>query len=291
MIGLILAGGNSNRLYPLNQACSKQLLPIYDKPLIYYPLSNLLLLGIKKYIIIIKPNDKKNVTKLLGNGKKFGINIKYIEQAKPNGIPEALTLAEKYIKNEKIFMILGDNIFYANTLSNVIFSSINKNKNKCNIFLYEVDDPKDYGVASINKKNGLLKKIIEKPKTFISNYVVTGLYVFNKHSINLAKKLKKSKRGEFEISDLLNLHIKENLVDYTIFERGVLWIDAGTPKNIFKSTQIIELIENRNKNKIACIEEICLEKKFISKSSYKKLISDMPECEYKRYLEKKLNNE
>jgi len=287
MIGLILAGGNSTRLYPFNKVCSKQMLPIYDKPLIYYPISNLLLLGIKEFVIIIKPNDKINLFKLLGDGKQLGIKIYYVEQEKANGIPEALILGEKYLKNKKIAMILGDNIFYGNTLTKVIQKN-NINNPKCKIFLYEVDDPKAYGVATLSEKNKKITKLVEKPSKFLSRYAITGLYIFNKDAIEKAKKLKKSDRGEYEIIDLLKNYLKEKTIDYQILERGFFWIDAGTPNNIFKASQMIQLIENRNKNKIACIEEICFSKKFINKTQYKKLILKMPNSEYKKYLESNL---
>lgn len=284
MIGLILAGGDGTRLYPINQVCTKQMLPIYDKPLIYYPLSNLILLGIKKFIVIIKPLDRDNIKKLLGNGKKFGIEIIYIEQPRANGIPEALILAEKFIKNQNILMVLGDNIFYGNTFTKFIKKSISKNKFNCKIFLYEVDNPSSYGVAVLNKKLNKIEKIIEKPKRYISNFAVTGLYYFDNKSIQLAKKLKKSKRGELEIIDLINIYKKNNQLDFSILERGFFWIDAGTASNMFKASQIIELIENRNKNKIACIEEVCFRKKFITQNQFKKLIKNMPNCDYKRHL-------
>ena len=164
MIGLILAGGNGTRLYPLNQVCSKQMLPVYDKPLIYYPISNLLLLGIREFVIIIKKTDKMNLYKVLGNGSRFGIKINYVIQEKPNGIPEALILGEKYLANKKIFMILGDNIFYGNTLTKTILSSLNDDKKINNIFLYETENPNLYGVVKINKKNNKITKIFEKPK-------------------------------------------------------------------------------------------------------------------------------
>jgi len=288
MIGLVLAGGNSTRLYPLNQVCTKQMLPIYDKPLIYYPLANLLLLGIREFVIIIKPYDKKNIIKLIGNGENYGIKISYIEQEKPNGIPEALILAEKYLRRKKIMMILGDNIFFGNTLTSTINSLIKRTKSKCNIFLHEVENPNAYGVALIDKKTNKILRIVEKPKKFVSKYVVTGLYVFDDSSVNLAKKLKKSERNEIEITDLINIYIKNKNIDYKILERGIFWIDAGTTNNILKASQIIELIQNRNQNKIACIEEICYEKKYISKLQYKKLINKIPKCEYREYLQKKI---
>ena len=286
MIGLILAGGNGTRLYPLNQVCSKQMLPVYDKPLIYYPISNLLLLGIREFVIIIKKTDKMNLYKVLGNGSRFGIKINYVIQEKPNGIPEALILGEKYLANKKIFMILGDNIFYGNTLTKTILSSLNDDKKINNIFLYETENPNLYGVVKINKKNNKITKIFEKPKKFISNLAVTGLYIFEPIVISYAKKLKKSKRGEYEITDLLNLLIKKNQLNYQLLERGIFWIDAGSPQNLFKASQMIELIETRNKNKLACIEEICYEKKFITKKNLKNLINRMPASDYRMYLKK-----
>lgn len=284
MIGLILAGGEGTRLYPINQVCTKQMLPIYDKPLIFYPIANLILLGIRKFVIIIKPIDKESLMKILGDGSKFGLDIIYIEQPIANGIPEALILAEKFIKKQNILMILGDNIFYGNTFTKLVKKKISKNKEKCKIFLYEVDDAKSYGVAVLNKQQNLIKKIVEKPKDNISNFAITGLYYFDNKSIKFAKKLKKSKRGELEIIDLINQYKKINKLDFSILERGFFWIDAGTPKNMYKATQIIELVESRNKNKIACIEEICFRNNLIDKKQLKKIIKEMPNCDYRKNL-------
>lgn len=284
MIGLILAGGEGTRLYPINQVCTKQMLPIYDKPLIYYPLSNLILLGIRKFIIIIKPVDKKNLIKAIGNGKKLGIEINYVEQPIANGIPEALIIAEKFIKKQNILMILGDNIFYGNTFTKLAKKVITKSKDKCKIFLYEVEDARSYGVAVLNKKQNKINKIIEKPKNNISNFAITGLYYFDNRSIEFAKKLKRSKRNELEIIDLINQYKKIDKLNFSILERGFFWIDAGTPENMFKASQIIELIENRNKNKIACLEEICFKNNLINRSELNKLIKQMPNCDYKKNL-------
>ena len=283
MYGVILAGGQGTRLYPLSRASNKQLLSVYDKPLIYYPLSMLMLAGVKKFIFIINKEDKKSYLKLFNNGSKLGIKINYCIQNKPEGIPQALTLSKKYIKNknEKIFLILGDNIFYGNHLASYVKNGLEKNIG-CSIFLYKVKNPEDYGIAKI--KNKKITSIFEKPKKYIGSYAITGVYIFDYKSINLANKLKKSKRGEFEIVDLIKIYQSQNLLNYEIFERGIFWVDCGTPQNLFKSSELIHVIESRTKSKIGCVEEIAYEKKFISRIKFKKLISDMPTCEYKEYL-------
>jgi glucose-1-phosphate thymidylyltransferase len=281
--GIILAGGKGTRLSPLTKVINKQLLPLYDKPLIYYPLSILMLSGIRDVLIITNPNEDKNFKNILGNGLNFGIKIQYIEQKKPNGLPEAFIIGEKFINKKNIALILGDNFFYGQGFTKRLKEKT-KIKAGATIFTYQVNNPQDYGVAEI--KNNRVFSIEEKPKKPKSNHAITGLYFFDKNVINYSKKLKPSKRGELEITDLLNIYFKKKKLNSVFMGRGSAWLDAGNIENLFESSQFISSIEKRQGLKIACLEEIALNNKWINKSHIKKQIKFYGNCDYSKYLKK-----
>lgn len=285
--GIILAGGTGSRLYPITSVISKQLLPIYDKPMIYYPLSILMLAGIKEIAIVVSPSNLKDYQKLLGDGSKLGIFIKFFIQNKPDGLPEALNITESFIKNHKVCMILGDNIFYGSNFVNEYLKKELKKKGS-SIFLYSVQDPSRFGIAEIDKNNQI-KKIIEKPKKPKSNLAITGLYIFDARVTLFSRNLKLSKRGETEIVDLLRIYHKNNELNFRILNRGIAWIDTGTPESLINASQYIEIIEKRQNTKIACIEEISLRMNFIDKKRYLTLIKSYNKSPYKNYLKSILN--
>ncbi len=283
---IILAGGSGSRLRPITFSINKHLIPIYDKPLIYYPLSLMMLIGIRDFLLIINKDEKKLFYNLLGNGKHLGINIKYEEQKKPNGIPEAFILGEKFIKKNKIALILGDNIFYGQGLVEIIKKS-KKFNSGAKIFTYPVQNPKDFGVVEF--KNKKISKILEKPKKTNSNLAITGLYFFDKNVINVAKKLKPSNRNETEIVDILNYYLKNKKLNINYLGRGSAWLDTGTIKNNLSSSNFVSVIEERQNYKIACIEEIAFKNKWINKKNLKDIIKKMGKCEYSKYLKNILN--
>ena len=280
MKGIILAGGTGTRLDPLTISYSKQLIPVYDKPLIYYPLSTLINLNIKEILIIVNRNQITNFKNLLGNGKDLGLKINYSIQNKPNGIAESFIIAEKFIKNDSVALILGDNIFYGQDL----LHDINKFdiNNSGIIFLYQVNNPSHYGVANIKKDK--INKIIEKPKKIISNYAVTGLYIYDNSVIEKSKKLKPSKRGELEITDINNIYLKEKNLNYVKLNNSSVWFDAGTPSSLLSASQYIQAIQNRNNLLISSPEEISFRKKLISYSKLKKLLFKKPKNQYYNFL-------
>ena len=288
MKGIILSGGSGSRLYPLTISISKQIIPIYDKPMIYYPLSVLMLGGIKDIMIITSKDHVDIFKKQLGNGKSLGIKISYEIQNKPNGIPEAFLISEKFIKNQNVALILGDNLFYGQKLGMILKKSFYQN-NGAKIFLHQVRNPNQYGVAEINNKNKI-KKIVEKPKKIISNFAVTGLYLFDKKVVKLSKKLKLSKRNELEITDLLNFYLKKNQLSYEELGRGFTWFDAGTHDSLLSASQFIKAIEDRQGFKIACIEEIAYKNNWISKLQLKKFILKYKNSTYGKYLNKILSS-
>ena len=279
--GIILAGGMGTRMSPLTKAVNKQLLPLYDKPLIYYPLSVLMLAGIKDILIIVNKGQLDQFKKILPKKNNFGVNIDYKEQIKPKGLPDAFILGEKFIGNDNVALILGDNFFYGQSLTQNLKKNL-KFKSGAKIFLHQVKNPSLYGVAVL--KNEKILKIIEKPKKHISNLAITGLYFFDKNVVKLSKSLKPSKRNELEITDLLNKYkIKKTLsVDY--IGRGGTWLDTGNIKDYYNATNYISAIENRQGLKIACIEEIALKKGWIKKESIKKAIKFYGNCDYSNYL-------
>lgn len=281
--GIILSGGSGSRLRPLTLSTNKQLLPIYDKPMIYYPLSVLMLANIKDILIITNSNDAENYKKLLGNGEDLGIKLSFIVQEKPSGLPEAFILGEKFINKKNVALILGDNFFYGSGFSKKL-NNLKKFKSGGKIFLYNVSRPELYGVAKINKKK--IYKIAEKPKKFISDLAITGLYLFDKNVSAYAKGLKKSKRGELEITDLIKKYISMKKINYEILGRGFTWLDSGNPEDLFRASEYVSTIENRQGIKIGCIEEIAYNKKWISKKKIEKKISSYGSCHYSDYLKK-----
>jgi len=284
--GIILAGGMGTRMSPLTKAVNKQLLPIYDKPLIFYPLSILMLAKIKDILIIVNKGQLDQYKKILPNGDNLGIKISYMEQEKPNGLPEAFIIGEKFIKNENVAMILGDNFFYGQSLSRLLQTNTKLNKG-AKVVLYKVQKPESYGVAKIDKKNNILK-IKEKPKKFFSDLAITGLYFFDNKVVKYAKKLKPSKRGELEIVDLLNIFKKNKELSADLIGRGGAWLDTGSMDDFYKTSNFVSAIENRQGLKIACIEEIALNHKWISRKQIKRSISFYGKCDYSNYLSKLL---
>ena len=283
--GIILAGGMGTRMSPLTKAVNKQLLPIYDKPLIYYPLSILMLAKIRDILIIVNKGQLNQYKKLFPNKKNLGINIEFKEQDKPRGLPDAFILGEKFINNSNTAMILGDNFFYGQNLSKLL-TGCAKLKNGAKVVLHSVKNPELFGVAKINNKNKNILKIIEKPKKFISNYAITGLYFFDKKVVNYAKKLKPSKRGELEIIDLINQYKKTKKLSAEFIGRGGAWLDTGSISDYYKTSAFVQAVENRQGFKIACIEEIALLNRWINKKDLKDAISFYGNCEYSSYLKK-----
>jgi glucose-1-phosphate thymidylyltransferase len=282
---IILAGGKGTRLSPLTKIINKQLLPLYDKPLIFYPLSILMLAGIRDILIITNPNEDKNFRKILGNGSNFGIKIQYLEQNKPNGLPEAFIIGEQFVKNSSVALVLGDNFFYGQGFTKRLKEKT-KSDSGATIFTYQVNNPQDYGIIEL-KKNKIIG-IKEKPKKSNSNLAITGLYFFDKNVINLAKKLKPSKRKELEIVDLLKAYLKRKKLKIEFMGRGSSWLDTGNADSLFETSQFIANIEKRQGLKIACLEEIALNNKWISRSTIKKQIKFYGNCYYSDYLKKLL---
>jgi glucose-1-phosphate thymidylyltransferase len=281
--GIILAGGTGSRLSPLTKIINKQLLPLYDKPLIFYPLSILMLAGIKDILIITNPNEDINFKKILGNGSNFGIKIQYLTQNKPNGLPEAFIIGEKFINKKNVALILGDNFFYGQGFTKRLKQKT-KAKSGSTIFIYQVNNPEDYGIVEM-KKDKILN-IREKPKNSKSNLAITGLYFFDHNVVNISKKLKPSKRNELEIVDLLKEYLKRKKLKIEYMGRGSAWLDTGNAESLFETSQFISNIEKRQGLKIACLEEIALNNKWISKNIIKKQINFYGNCEYSRYLKK-----
>ena len=281
--GIILAGGHGTRLSPLTKVINKQLLPLYDKPIIFYPLSVLMLAGIKDILIITNPHEYKNFRKILGNGSNFGIKIQYIEQKKPNGLPEAFIVGEQFIKNKSVVLILGDNFFYGQDFTKNFSKSLEL-KEGSTIFTYPVSNPQDYGVVEF--ENEKIKNIMEKPKKTNSNLAITGLYLFDKNVINFSKQLKPSKRKELEIVDLFKKYLKRKKLKVEFIGRGNAWLDTGSIDSLYKASQFVASIESRQGLKIACLEEIALNNKWISKSTVQQQIKFYGKCNYSEYLKK-----
>ena len=284
--GIILAGGKGTRMSPLTKAVNKQLLPIYDKPLIFYPLSILMLAKIKDILIIVNKGQLNQYKKLLPDGKNLGIKISYIEQDKPRGLPDAFILGEKFIGKENVALILGDNFFYGQNLTSTLLDSA-KIKDGARILLHKVQNPELFGVAKINNKKKIIQ-IKEKPKKFISNDAITGLYFFDNNVVNYAKKLKPSKRGELEIVDLLMKYKVINKLTANYIGRGGAWLDTGSIDDYYKTIAFVQAIENRQSLKIACIEEIAYLNKWINKKNIKNSIKFYGNCQYSSYLKKLL---
>ena len=280
--GIILAGGIGSRMSPLTKAVNKQLLPLYDKPLIYYPLSVLMLAGIRKILIIVNKGQLNQFRKILPEQNNLGIQIQYKEQAKPKGLPDAFIIGEKFIGKDNVALILGDNFFYGQSLTKIL----KKNtaiKDGAKIFLHPVKNPNLYGVAKIGNNNKIVK-LVEKPKKKFSNLAVTGLYFFDNKVINFSKSLKPSKRNELEIIDLLNKYKNKKKLKAELIGRGGTWLDTGNIADFYNASNFISAIENRQGLKIACIEEISLNNNWINKKDIKKAIQFYGNCDYSKYL-------
>ena len=280
--GIILAGGSGTRMSPVTKAVNKQLLPLYDKPLFFYPLSVLMLAKIKDILIIVNKGQIDQFKKVLPDGKNLGIKIQYIEQEKPRGLPEAFIIGKKFINNEPVALILGDNFFFGQSLTHKLIECT-KIKSGAKIFLHPVKNPSMFGVASINKKNKILK-IVEKPKRNFSNLAVTGLYFFDNKVSKLSKTLKPSKRKELEIVDLLNIYKNNHKLSAEIIGRGGAWLDTGSIRNFNETSNFVATIENRQGFKIACIEEIAFRNRWSNKQNIKSSIKFYGNCEYSNYL-------
>ena len=279
MKGIILSGGTGSRLYPLTTVVNKQLLPVYDKPMIYYPLSTMISCGIKEFCIISSPEYLPMYEKMFGNGNHLGLDIIYKVQYKPNGIAESFIIAEDFIGNDNVSLILGDNIFHGIPRIKMDFKG-------SLVFAYEVTNPWDYAVVQFEGEK--IKQIVEKPKEFISNYAIPGLYFFDNKVIGYSKTLKPSKRGELEITDIINIYLNNDTIDVIKFQRGTAWLDAGQPDTLFQSAAYVKTIQERQGIRIGCIEEECYNKCFIDKNQLKKVVDKLPESEYKKYLERLL---
>ena len=282
--GIILSGGMGTRMSPLTKAVNKQLLPIYDKPLIFYPLSILMLAKIKDILIIVNRGQLAQYKKIIPNGENFGVNITYKEQTYPRGLPDAFILGEKFIGKDNVALILGDNFFYGQNLTKQLLSSV-KLKKGAKIILHKVNKPELYGVAKIDKRKKVIK-IKEKPKKFLSDLAITGLYFFDNNVINYAKKLKPSKRKELEIVDLINKYKKNKQLTADLIGRGGAWLDSGSIEDFYKTSSFVSAIENRQGFKIACLEEIALNNGWIKRSKINDAIKFYGNCEYSNYLKK-----
>ena len=285
--GIILAGGMGTRMSPLTKATNKQLLPIYDKPLIFYPLSILMLTKIKDILIIVNKGQLNQYKKLIPNGDNLGIKIKYIEQEKPVGLPDAFLLGKKFIGKDNVALILGDNFFYGQSLSDKL-NKCAKLKKGATVIVHQVQNPELFGVAKIDNKNRI-SKIVEKPKKFISNKAITGLYFFDNNVIKFSEKLKPSKRGELEITDILKKYKRNNQLKAEQIGRGGAWLDTGSIEDYYKTSAFVQEIENRQGLKIACLEEISYLNKWINKKKVLKQIKFYGNCEYSKYLRKVIN--
>ena len=281
--GIILAGGMGTRMSPLTKAVNKQLLPIYDKPLIFYPLSILMLAKIRDILIIVNKGQLKQYKKLIPDGKKLGIKINYIEQDKPRGLPDAFLLGEKFINKNNVAMILGDNFFYGQSLSKMLLNCV-KIKTGAKVVLHKVANPEKFGIATIKGNN--ITSIKEKPKKSKSDLAVTGLYFFDSKVVEFAKKLKPSKRNELEIVDLLNNYRKINKLSAEFLGRGGTWLDTGSIEDFYKTSNFVSAIENLQGFKIACLEEIALNNNWITKTKVYQAIKFYGNCDYSKYLKK-----
>lgn len=281
MKGIILAGGSGTRLYPITKAISKQLMPVYDKPMIYYPLSVLMLAGIKDILIITTPEDNPQFKRLLGDGSQVGCNFQYAIQEVPNGLAQALVIGEKFIGKDKVALILGDNIFYGAGFSGLLTSLTNIDGG-C-VFAYHVSDPERYGVVEFDKNN-MAVSIEEKPKQPKSNYAVPGLYFYDNTVINIAKNLKPSVRGEYEITDVNKTYLQQGKLKVAIMDRGTAWLDTGTFDSLSDASEFVRVIEKRQGNKIGCIEEVAYRMGFITKEKLAEIAEPLKKSGYGDYL-------
>ncbi|MEB3802198.1 glucose-1-phosphate thymidylyltransferase RfbA [Flavobacterium columnare] len=287
MKGIILAGGSGTRLHPLTQVVSKQLLPIYDKPMIYYPLSVLMLAGIKEVLIISTPHDLPNFKRLFGDGSQLGMQLSYVEQPSPDGLAQAFILGEEFIGDDDVCLILGDNIFYGAGLQNLLNSAVNtvKEKNEATVFGYYVDDPERYGVAEFDA-NGKVLSIEEKPENPKSSFAVVGLYFYPNSVVEIAKNVKPSHRGELEITTINQTYLEQGALNLQLMGRGFAWLDTGTHESLTEATEFVKAVEKRTGLKIACIEEVAYRKGFISKEEFNKCDDGLGKSTYAEYLRK-----
>lgn len=288
MKGIILAGGAGTRLYPLTRCISKQLLPVYDKPTIYYPLSVLMLAGIREILIISTPRDLPRIQELFGDGSHIGLSISYKEQAQPNGIAQAFVLGEEFIGNSPVCLILGDNIFYGHELTRMLEESA-KITSGSRVFAYQVKDPERYGVVAFDQNYKALS-IEEKPKQPKSNWAVTGLYFYDASVVEIAKNLKPSARGEYEITDVNRTYLERGQLQVQCMSRGIAWLDTGTYDSLLSSSIFVQTLEERQGLKVACVEEIAYARKFIDKAQLQKLIEQAGKSEYAQYLQRVLRD-
>ena len=282
--GIILAGGSGTRLYPVTQSISKQLLPVYDKPMIYYPLSTLMLAGIQDILIISTPNDTPLFESLLGDGSQWGLNISYKVQPSPDGLAQAFILGETFIGNDLSALVLGDNIFYGHDFNKLLLNAM-KRDDSATVFAYQVNDPERYGVAEFNKNNKVLS-LEEKPKNPKSKYAVTGLYFYDNNVVSMAKSLKPSARGELEITDLNRLYLEKDKLNVEIMGRGYAWLDTGTHDSLLEASQFIATLENRQGLKVSCPEEISYRRGWINASQLEKLAAPLSKNTYGQYLQR-----
>ena len=285
MKGIILAGGAGTRLYPSTIVTSKQLLPVFDKPMVYYPLSVLMLAGIKDILIITTPNDIENFKKLLGDGKRFGINLSYKIQEAPNGLAEAFIVGEDFIQDDNVTLILGDNIFFGPKFSTLLKRAVNdvNNNGGGNIFAYVVKDPQRYGIVEVDENLNTIS-IEEKPQNPKSNYAVTGLYIYDNKVVEYAKNLKPSPRGELEITDINNIYLKKGNLRTEILGRGFAWLDTGTHQSLLRAGQYVQTIEENQGIKIACLEEVAYRMGFSTKEEILNQVKDFKNNEYYNYI-------
>lgn len=287
MKGIILAGGSGTRLYPLTIAVSKQLLPVYDKPMIYYPLSVLMLAGIREILFITTPHDQDSFKKLLGDGSQVGCNFEYEVQEEPKGLAEAFTIGEKFIGNDKVALVLGDNIFYGNGLGTLLRSKVNIEGGA--IFAYPVKDPERYGVVEFNRESKAIS-IEEKPAKPKSQYAIPGLYFYDNKVVEYAKCVKPSERGEKEISTINQMYLEAGNLEVGIMTRGMSWFDTGTVESLDDATEFIRVIQNRQSSMIGCIEEVAYERGFIDKNALESLSERYGKSKYGSYLVERANN-
>ncbi len=280
--GIILAGGSGSRLHPITQVISKQLLPIYDKPMIYYPLSVLMLAGIRNILLISTPNDLPLFRRLLGNGSRFGISIEYAVQKHPNGLAEAFLIGRNFIGSSHVSLILGDNIFYGQGLKHLLQQALSR-KDGATVFGYQVKDPDRFGVIEFDKNNNVLS-IEEKPLEAKSNYAVTGLYFYDNNVVEIAKGIRPSSRGELEITDVNKVYLRENKLHIRNFGRGFAWLDTGTYDSLMDASQFVQTIEHRQGFKIACLEEIACRNGWISIEKLERYGNELSKTDYGKYL-------
>ena len=288
MKGIVLAGGSGTRLHPITKGISKQLLPIYDKPMIYYPISVLMLAGIRDIMIITTPKDLSSYKKLLGDGSTFGVKFEYKEQSSPDGLAQAFILGEKFIGNDDVCLILGDNLFWGQGFT-ILLEKVVSNMNGATIFGYTVKDPKRFGVVEFDDNKKAIS-IEEKPKNPKSNFAVTGLYFYNNDVVEIAKSIKPSKRGELEITDINQIYLEKNMLSVEILGRGFAWLDMGTCDSLIEGGSFVQTIEQRQGYKIACLEEIAYLKEWIDEDKLRSIIGKLPSNSYSLYLSKILKN-